>query len=253
MNLQCPCCTRNLRFTHSDLYESSDEHISSSSVSIKNGYQCTNEYCIANNLQATWTEDGEIYVDPPEEIKWTVAHDIIKKSSMSGNYYAVGSWSDKYAKMTNAKDKKTTVFNMWKYRLKIIPIYRFDNKENDYRRTIFPKIEWWKRKIEYNEQLYVYVIPFYSRVNFLVREFNRKYRSLKRFIESGNDKKTLASFDMDVVIKCKRLMNSLGENDKLKISVTSVLTSLVIRVMYYNKCKVVKNFHNTHNSLFDPK
>ena len=245
--LKCPCCSKELVNTHSDRYEQIDEHVSGSYVTMKAGYQCIDEYCIANNLQATWTSDGEIFIDPPEEIKWSVAHDMITKSSITGDLHAIGSWYSKYAKMNREKKNGTVDVKIMNYKLEFLPRHVFDDKKDDYRKLFLPKLTIWKRSLEFsmNTNSYVYVVPFYSTVEFLLKKFTRKSDSVQHYID---DFSRIPSFDNDAIIKSMQIAKGLNDNNKPARTLASLLTVIIIRVFFYKKYRMIKTIHDRNSA-----
>ncbi len=67
--LFCPCCKSKLEITHTGRYQDISEHVSSpnSVPSLKDGYQCIQEGCVAALVQATWIEDGGLYMSNKPE------------------------------------------------------------------------------------------------------------------------------------------------------------------------------------------
>jgi hypothetical protein len=115
---------------------------------MKDGYQCMNEYCIANNLRCTWISDGEIFIDPPKGISRTVAHRTIEKSSVSEMYYALDSWMHHYEFGKKEIKKRSKVINAFNYRIEIKPKEKGWKYPEDqrYRPSLFRyNFEFWKK------------------------------------------------------------------------------------------------------------
>lgn len=147
--MYCPCCESELVKTHQGKYETLSEHVSQPNAgpSMKQGYGCPNEYCVANNLNGTWIRGGEFYMDPPAGIKWTVAHNAVKASSKTGSYDALNSWQHFY----NSGKKKQ---KSWKFTVKI-PFtkhkFTFIPKDKGYKYPDHEQYQpaWWKWKWSY--------------------------------------------------------------------------------------------------------
>jgi hypothetical protein len=168
--MKCPCCKEELVVTHRDRYESLDEHVSGGRPSLKNGYQCLNDYCVANNMGATWIEDGDIFVDPPHGVKASTAHRAIEGASATGMVYALGSWSHHYNGMTLEKEKTRKTLEMWKWRVRIFRKYTIQ-EDGSYKKEKFSRaFEIWKRD---SEGHYTLLVPFHRLFVHVIRDFNR--------------------------------------------------------------------------------
>lgn len=184
--MRCPCCLKDLIITHRERYQDLSEHVSNPNglPSMKDGYQCTDEYCVANNLNCTWIEDGGIYIDPPEGVKWTVAHRIIEKSSTTGMYYALDSWEHYYNLGKKKIEKRTLLLNFHFFKVKIFPKdkgwdYPMETRHNP---SLFRyKVEYWKRDKANGH--YIMVIPISRMVVFCIKNFNRNF---SRWKETGD-------------------------------------------------------------------
>jgi hypothetical protein len=186
-NLKCPCCETELVLTHQGRYQDLCEHVSQPNrePSLKDAYQCPNEYCVANNLNASWIEGGEIFINPPEGIKWTVAHRTIEKTSVSGMYWALNSWQHHYEGGKKAIARYKFSINLYWYKFDFEP----DHKGHKYPIEIQYQPNLWKWKTQiWKRQTEPYVswvgfIPFWTMVKFLIDKFNREYLLWK---ENGN-------------------------------------------------------------------
>jgi hypothetical protein len=185
-NLKCPCCETELVLTHQGRYQDLCEHVSQPNrePSLKDAYQCPNEYCVANNLNASWIEGGEIFINPPKGIKWTVAHRTIEKASVSGMYWALNSWQHHYEGGKKAIARYKFSINLYWYKFDFEP----KDKGHKYPTEIQyqPNLWKWKTQIwkrEKNGASYVGVIPFWRMVKFSIGKFNSEYALWK---ENGN-------------------------------------------------------------------
>jgi len=230
--IKCPCCEKDLEITHKERYEDLSEHVSDPNgiPSIKNGYQCMNEYCIANNLNCSWIEDGEIYINPPEGIKWTVAHRIIERASVSGMYWALNSWNHYYGLGKKKTKKRTIKINLIKWKINIIPKEKGWNYPEDERYNP----SWWRYKIEIwkktGDHSYVNLIPVHTMVIFCIKKFNRNYKLWK---ENHNDH---VFKELKNEIYCK---TSWGENDDRFYAKVS---SFLVNFLYHRKCRKIINY-----------
>lgn len=59
--MKCCCCKSDLVVTHQDYYRTMYEH-PDSAISLKNGYQCMDNECVASALNVVWTPDGSIHL-----------------------------------------------------------------------------------------------------------------------------------------------------------------------------------------------
>ncbi len=136
----CPCCDFVLWVTHRDRYESLEEHVSNPNgySSMKDGYQCPNEDCVANNMGAVWIESGELFNRPPEGVKNYVSNLILKKFCSDGLTSAKNSWDYHYTKGQIALKKGTRNCRILGYRVEVQPTLDRD-------RNYAPSK--WKRKV----------------------------------------------------------------------------------------------------------
>ena len=141
--MKCPCCLRDLVLTHYDRYETVEESISGELPSMKAGYQCTAEFCIANNLCASWTEDGQIYLKAPLEIK--LPQQVIEKCSKSGVAYAVGSFLYEYSLMKNERHLAKKTISVGKWKIVISPNYKIAINNQWKKRRFSYSVELWKK------------------------------------------------------------------------------------------------------------
>jgi len=192
--MRCPCCQKHLEVTHRERYQDLYEHVSSPNrdPSMKDGYQCMNEYCIANNLRCTWISDGEIFIDPPKGISRTVAHRTIEKSSVSEMYYALDSWMHHYEFGKKEIKKRSKVINAFNYRVEIKPKEKGWKYPEDqrYRPSLFRyNFEFWKKTGEHSYSL---IIPDLRMIRFTINQFNNSYN---RAIEYNDDQSLEKCFE----------------------------------------------------------
>ena len=164
-HLSCPVCSEEIVVTKHKRYESLCEHVSDPNglPSIKPGYTCLNVSCIANQMDATWTEDGALYMVGTRD-----EYDTIKSLSSSGTYYAKRSWEEGYEKMIMKQKKFTIKFNFWFYLLVIEPQYRQTSIEQFNYTWELRKIKfsWYKRN---SDGSYIGVFTFWNLLFFTNR------------------------------------------------------------------------------------
>jgi hypothetical protein len=163
--------------THRERYQDTSEHVSSPNrePSMKDGYQCMNEYCIANNLRCTWINDGEIFIHQPNGIKWTVAHNVIKKCSVSGQYYALDSWMHYYESGKEAIRRRKIRLNIFNRRIEIEPKekgYKY-SEDQRYNPSLWRyKFTFWKKTEDHS---YTLIVPDVQMIKFSIRQFKNYY------------------------------------------------------------------------------
>jgi hypothetical protein len=180
--LQCPICSSTLEITHQERYEDLSDHVCNpnGTPSLKDGYQCPNENCLAHQLHASWISDGGMYIDSSKlapGITWTEAHRTIEQLSQSGMYYALNSWEHHYnvGKAAIAARKKT--FKLGNYKLKVEPRekgYNYPLELQYLPKKFSYRFEWWKK----DGDGYVNIMPTHRMVSYYLREFNVAYKNL---------------------------------------------------------------------------
>jgi hypothetical protein len=224
--IQCPCCSTELVVTHRGRYEDLTEHVSNPNgkPTLKDGYQCPNEWCVCHphNINCTWIEDGDLFVSPPLDFKWTVAHQVIKKMSVTGRYYAINSWNDDYEELKELEKIHTRRYNICGLTIKVSKIY-YRSKTGKPASNFLPKVE------------YIiggsYVIPFWRMTSFQIRRFAHSY---SKALE-GKER------DLD---ECYRIANSLpvfgeGKDDRF----FSRLSSFLLRTFFPLGCKKINQLY----------
>ena len=230
--MRCPCCETHLQITHRERYQDLSEHVSdpNRSPSMKDGYQCPNKYCIANNLRCTWIKDGDLYTHPPAGISFVAASDTIKKCSVSGTTYALDSWGHYYelGKIKKKKRSKDLYFLNW------MVIIEPKDKGWNYPEEERYNPSWWRYSINFYKKEkesigYTSVIPIFTMFKFVIDNFHSNYKS---WIETQNK----SSFN-----ECFRIIsgkNSWGGNED---RLYSKMARLWITIFYPNKCKKLIN------------
>jgi hypothetical protein len=113
-NLLCPCCDTELVVTHQERYQDLCEHISQPNAepSMKDGYQCNNTECIANQCDVAWIEDGDYYIGKrPEGITYAQLDNALEQKYGVG--FAVNSWQFHYQRGKNAIKERTKEIRFW--------------------------------------------------------------------------------------------------------------------------------------------
>lgn len=232
--LQCPICSSVLEVTHQERYEDLQDHVCNPNraPSLKDGYQCPNSNCLAHQLNASWIEDGGIYINVSElseDITWSGAHRAIEKSSQSGMYYALNSWEHYYNTGKNAIDARRKTFDLWNYRLKIEPKtkgFKYPLDVQYLPKRFSYKFEWWKREGE----SYVIIIPTHRMVRYYLKEFNFAYKNLM-----NTDKPEIK--DLEACLNYIDCFHYKYKDDRLFAKISSFL----IKVIYPHKVRKVRN------------
>lgn len=238
-HLKCPCCEKDLEITHRGRYQDVCEHVSSpdSEPSFKDGYQCVNKFCIANNFRAAWIEDGSIYIhDLPENFSWTVAHRVIEKNSISRMYWALNSWNH-YYQTGQAKVKKL------KFKIKLGKIaLEFEPRQKGYKYSIdkqyMPSMFRWKCTIWKKEGLhsYVHVIPFWRMMRHSLKKFHKEYSAWK------------ANYTKKDLEECFYRATSATSYGAPDTRFYAKMTSIWLHIFYPKKTKdVIFDYTTRHN------
>lgn len=228
--MRCPCCQKDLIFTHRDHYQDISEHVSNPNgkPSLKDAYECLDQSCIANNLNCSWIDDGEIYIDPPEGISWSIAHRIIEKFSVSGMYWALDSWNHYYHIGKKKTEKRTIKIDLKIWRINIIPKekgWKFQEYQRYNPSWYKYKIEFWKRGSR--EGSYILVMPITRMVIFRIKKFKINYK------EWEENKNPNAFKECKNEILC---LTSFGEKDDRKYA---KISSFLVTFLYQRKCKKI--------------
>ncbi len=229
--MRCPCCEKPLEVTHRERYQDLSEHVSNPNgdPSMKDGYQCVNKYCIANNLRCTWIEDGDIFTHPPKGINYTVASDVIKKCSVSGTPYALDSWQHYYELGKIRKKKRSKDIYIFNWMIKIEP----KDKGWDYPEDERYNPSWWRYSISYYRKKngdtgYTSVIPIITMFKFVTSKFHSDYESWTK-----NKDTNKSSFrECFTLISGK---NYWGEDEDAPLY--KKMARIWIEFFYPNKCK----------------
>lgn len=181
-NLQCPCCGNDLVITHRDRYQDSMEHVSNpnGTPSMKDGYQCMDEKCIAHLMQAVWTEDGGLYISRPDGIEWETylkGRDLFDKSLIYGVNSAMGSWEFYYEIGKIEIKKRKRSYNIFNYRIDVEPqMQKGDDMKTEYLPHMWKKkFNFWKKSED--GRSYHHVISHYRMIKYYLRSFKSSYNS----------------------------------------------------------------------------
>jgi hypothetical protein len=232
-NLACPCCLKELKITHQECYESLSEHVSGTSQpSMKDGYQCVNDSCVANNLEAAWIDDGDFFLSKrPKIIRYLVAKKIIEKFSNNNGCYAVNSWNYYYNKGKENIKKMTFSVNFHYFKI------WFEPREKGWKLPIEkqyePSLLKWKVSLYVkNDMGYVHVIPFWRMTSFILKNFKASYDN---WVTNHN------KYSLEECVK------TLTERDA---RFYKIFSKLLIKTLYYKKYKrVIFDYNNQH--LYD--
>ena len=176
--LHCPFCKGDLVVTHQDRYQDLSEHVSdpNGTPSMKDGYDCLNEECLAFGTH-TWIEDGDYYSRRPKDITYQEWDELRKSQSGTDEYFAIGSWQYHYHLGKTAIKKASFRINLHWYK------FEFEPKEKglDYPEEIqyMPNLWKWKMSIwkKASDYGYTNLIPFHRMVGFAIRQFKAAYRN----------------------------------------------------------------------------
>lgn len=228
LDMRCPCCEKPLEVTHRERYQDLSEHVSDPNrePSMKDGYQCPNKFCIANNLRCTWIEDGDIFIHPPKGISYVVASDTIKNCSVSGTTHALDTWGHYYEIGKIKKKKRTKDLYLFKWMIKIEP------KDKGWK---YPENErynpsWWKYSISFYEksgECYISIIPFLTMLRFVIKKFHSDYESW-----IYNKVKNKFSFD-----QCIELISGKNSFETEENKLYRKMARIWIITFYPEKCK----------------
>lgn len=177
--LFCPACDTQLVITHQERYQDMCEHVSqpNATPSMKDGYQCPNESCIAHKCDTVWIYDGDYFTGQrPKDISRTELTNALE--SKYGVAFAVGSWQFHYQLGKNAIKARTKEFKFWKYRVVVEPREKGHDYplEEQYQPKRFSwKFEWWKRGSE--PGCWQHLMPTHRMVSYYIRSFKSSYDS----------------------------------------------------------------------------
>lgn len=179
--IYCPCCNSELVVTHRDRYEDLVDHVSNpnGTPSMKDGYQCIVESCSAHKLNATWLQDGELFMNPPDGISWSQAHNTLESLSSNGTGYALNSFTH-YMEEGRAKVKKfTKSIKIFKYKITFYPAelgWKYPMNKQFLPNFFHWKVEYWR---ESRDGLgYTSIYPDYRMIKHCIRKFKTSYNSV---------------------------------------------------------------------------
>jgi len=236
-NLLCPCCDAKLVHTHDDHYQDLCEHVCDPNAkpSLKAGFQCPTEDCMAHKCNVTWIEDGDYYTgERPEGISYS---DVSKAlESKYGTAHAVNSWNFHYQLGKNAVKARTKDIRFLNWRLVIEPKeYGWDYPEEKRHmpRKIGWKFEWWRK----DGEGYIHIIPDYRMVKHCIQKFKTNYNS----VLFNADKNQHALKECMQEINCQTYGGYPETRRYAKIS------SWIIRTFYSGEVFVIKTIAKRYN------
>lgn len=182
--IKCTCCDSILVVTHQERYQDLAEHVSNPNgmPSLKDGYQCPNEKCIAHNCDVTWIADGDCYFSANSGFTFQELKQELEANH--GTSYAVDSWNYHYELGKQAIKRLTWSINLYWFK------FVFEPREKGWNYGIekrhMPNIWNWKMEIwKRDEHGWTHLIPTLRMVRFCVKQFNFNY---ERWKETGMDR-----------------------------------------------------------------
>jgi hypothetical protein len=230
--LYCPCCKSKLEITHKDHYQDLGEHVSNPNgiPSMKDGYQCSNDKCVASMCDVAWIEDGDcFYGERPETITYTDLRNALELNT--GNSFAINSWNYYYQLGKDAVKRRTIKINLKWYKFNIVP------KELGYAYPIEKEYQpsWWRWKLEIwkrsGEHSHILVLPFWRMTRHCVGNFKRLYI---RWKENGGDRAITELYRITMGLDICNIPDS-----RFYVNVTKVW----LRIFHYRKVKEIINFN----------
>jgi hypothetical protein len=191
--LYCPFCKGELKVTHQDHYEDLSEHVSdpNGTPSLKDGYECLNEECIALGTFA-WIADGDYYSSRPEGVSYREWASFCELKAGRKTFHAIGSWNYYYQKGLDSIKAKTFKIDLYFYKFVFMPKEKgwdYEIKERHMPNMWKWKVEIWKKSSEYG--YYTNVIPFWRMTKFCIRQYKQGYRAWK---ENGHKQSLLTAY-----------------------------------------------------------
>ena len=182
--IYCPVCGGELKVTHKDHYEDIQEHASGYNYlpSLKDGYQCLNEKCVASEYGITWLYNGDMFIVTkfiPEDVTYSMVSKRVNELC-NHNIYAINSWSYYYELGTIAVKKRTIKLRIGNLKIDIIPKkygYKYPDNKNYMPRLIGWKVEFWK---QVDENSYTRYYTFYHNVKYSLYTFTDVVERTKR-------------------------------------------------------------------------
>jgi hypothetical protein len=178
--LKCPVCDSTLTVTHQERYQDTSEHVSQPNMepSVKDGYECGTETCIAHKCKVSWIEDGEYYYGQRTEgVSYSELRDALNEKH--GTAYAVGSWNFYYELGKQATEKRTWKIKLLKYKFNFIPKpkgHKYPTSKQYQPHLWKKKLEIWKLTVDNS---YKNVIPFWRMMKYCIGQFKMNYRNWK--------------------------------------------------------------------------
>jgi len=178
--LHCPYCKGELKITHQERYQDLSEHVSdpNGTPSMKDGYVCLNQACIAYETH-TWISDGDYFTKRPKDIPYREWEAMRKDIAGTENFHAIGSWNYYYKIGEDAIKAKTFKINLYFYKFVFSPREKGWDYPEDQRHMPNMwkwKVEIWKKSSDYG---YTSVIPFWRMTSYQLRVFKRSYKNWK--------------------------------------------------------------------------
>ena len=235
-NILCPCCDSKLVITHRDRYQDTSEHVSQPNrePSLKDGYQCPNTDCIANQCNVSWIEDGECYTGKrPDGIKYSELNRALEEKH--GTSYAVNSWNWHYQLGKDAIKRRSKIIKIGKYRIDIEPKdkgYDYPLEKQYQPRRFGWKFQYWK---ETKDGCYTSITPIYRMVKYYIQQFNMHYRNI---LQHPDRNRSSIKEALDII-------NCIHYNHKDERSFAKI-SSFIVRTVYFNKVKFIKEISKSY-------
>lgn len=172
----CSVCGAELKVTTCGRYESLDEHVSdpNGTPTLKDGYTCSMQTCLANMYGAVWTADGEVYMNPPDHLGHSEAYDKLKYFSADDLVEARNSWCRSYEEMLLKQKRNTLNVKLYFLWIEIEPTYVNVSKDEYVWKVKNYKWRWMTRRAK---GFYESFSPIWDILRYKNWEFKMKYRS----------------------------------------------------------------------------
>lgn len=225
---------------HRDNYEDIQDYVSCDEYhtpSLKDGYQCVNNKCLAHEYGLTWLIDGDLFTRGdffPPDVTYSMVNTRIKELCEDGNTFAKNSWNYYYKKGCKLIKKRTIHIKIFKLKIDIIPKtygYNYPNYKREMSRLIGWKFEYWK---QVDENSYTCIIPITTMVRHNISTFKSAATRLKRSDDPINKMK----HDIGEAINMIKCNDHCGKKDDRNYA---KVTSFIINKFYKKDCKFILN------------
>jgi hypothetical protein len=233
----CPFCKNALEVTHRDRYQDLSEHVSdpNGKPSLKDGYECLNEKCLASGTH-TWIEDGDYFSSRPENVEYSDWKRLREEKAGGKNFYAIGTWNYYYQVGKDVIKKKSFKIDIRWYKFNFFPReygWEYPIEKRHMPNMLRWKLEIWKKNSNYG---HVHVIPFWKMANHCIREFKSAHMHWKA---SGNLKSLKDAYRQTASLD---LFNHVDDRFYKKV------TAIYLWCFHYRKCKEVNLSFKINNT-----